>query len=118
MEGVVPLVDLAPTGAGGAPGGAETHISVVLFAGARAYKLCKPVDLGFIDLSTRERRRAVLERELMQNRRFAADVYLGLLDLVDADGVVHDHALVMRRMPEDRRLSRLLATDAGVRPAA
>ena len=50
----------------------------------------------------------------MLNRRFAPDVYLGLLDLVDADGEVHDHVLVMRRMPAERRLSRLLGgPDAG-----
>lgn len=93
---------------GNDPGGAETHISVLLFAGARAYKLCKPVDLGFLDYSTRPQRAAALHRELTVNRRFAPDVYLGVLDLLDDGGEVHDHALVMRRMPADRRLSRLL----------
>src|SRR5688572_21220670 len=51
-------------------------------------KLCKAVDLGFLDYSTRERRRAALDRELELNRRFAPDVYLGVLDLVDADGEI------------------------------
>lgn len=87
----------------------ETHISVVLLAGSRAYKLCKPVRLQFLDYSTRERRRRALTRELELNRRFAPDVYLGLLNLVDDSGNVHDHALVMRRMPADRRLTRVLA---------
>jgi aminoglycoside phosphotransferase family enzyme/predicted kinase len=102
------LVDLGFDPAAAPAAVAETHISVVVFAGSRAYKLCKAVSLGFLDYSTREQRRAALERELVVNRRFAPDVYLGLLDLVDGDGEVHDHVLVMRRMPAERRLSRLL----------
>ena len=42
------------------------------------------------------------------NRRFAPDVYLGVSELVEND-VVADHVIVMRRLPSDRRLSRLLA---------
>jgi uncharacterized protein len=30
----------------------ETHSAVVFFAGDRAYKLKKPVNLGFLDFST------------------------------------------------------------------
>jgi aminoglycoside phosphotransferase family enzyme/predicted kinase len=102
-----PLVRLDPAH-GNAPGGAETHISVLLFAGPRAYKLCKPIDVGFLDYTTRERRAAALRTELAVNRRFAPDVYLGVIDLVADDGMVEDHALVMRRMPAERRLAHLL----------
>lgn len=105
--GTTPLVDLDPARPS-APGGAETHISVLLFAGQRAYKLCKPVDVGFLDQTTPERRAAALRRELEVNRRFSPDVYLGVMGLVDEDGRVHDHALVMRRLPADRRLAALL----------
>ncbi len=35
----------------------QTHISVVFVAGERAYKLKKPVDLGFVDYATLEKRR-------------------------------------------------------------
>ena len=94
-SGGIPLVDLGADPGAEPAGVAETHISVVVFAGSRAYKVCKAVDLGFLDYTTRERRRAALERELVLNRRFAPDVYLGLLDLVDATGEVHDHVLVM-----------------------
>ncbi|MPY95142.1 MAG: AAA family ATPase [Acidimicrobiia bacterium] len=107
MERAAPLVELDPSH-GNDPGGAETHISVLLFAGARAYKLCKPVDVGFLDYSTRERRATALWRELEVNRRFAPDVYLDVVDLAGSDGTVHDHALVMRRMPAERRLAGLL----------
>jgi aminoglycoside phosphotransferase family enzyme len=107
------LVDLAPGDDGDPPGVAESHISVVVFAGSRAYKLLKPVDFGFIDLTTRERRHRVLLDELTINQRFAPDVYLGLLDLVDGEGRLHDHMLVMRRLPAGRRLSGLLHRPEG-----
>ena len=34
----------------------QTHISVVLLTGPYAYKIKKPVDLGFLDYSTLEKR--------------------------------------------------------------
>ncbi len=43
------------------------------------------------------------------NSRLAPDVYLGVLDVTDADGVVQDHLVAMRRMPDDRRLARCVA---------
>src|SRR4051794_6632623 len=97
---------------------AETHISVVFFNGSRAYKWCKPVDLGFIDLSTPARREAALLRELELTRRFAPDVSLDVVGLVPHDAVEHrptpqrgaeatsepqpiEHVLIMQRMPAD-----------------
>jgi aminoglycoside phosphotransferase family enzyme/predicted kinase len=86
----------------------ETHISVVVMIGDRAYKLLKPVELGFIDHRRREARRAACLRETEVNRRFAPDVYLGVLDVTDDGGAPVDHLIAMRRMPDDRALSRLL----------
>ena len=82
----------------------ETHTSVVVFVGDRAYKLKKPVHMGFLDFSTRERREEACRKEVELNRRLAADVYLGVAD-VSFGGEVVDHLVVMRRMPSDRRLS-------------
>jgi aminoglycoside phosphotransferase family enzyme/predicted kinase len=59
----------------------ETHISWIFLTGSIAYKLKKPVNLGFVDFSTPERRRRCCEEELRLNRRLAADLYLGLRDL-------------------------------------
>lgn len=92
----------------------ETHSAVVFLVGERAYKLKKPVDLGFLDFSTRTRRLAVLQDELALNRRLAPDVYLGISDVLDVDGRPLDHLLVMRRMPEQRRLAHLVRTGADV----
>jgi len=105
-----PFVDLDPGRRPTPPGAAETHLSVVLFAGTRAYKLYKPVDTGFVDATTVDRRLELCRREVELNRRFSPDVYLGVAHLDDDTGTVHDHAVVMRRLPADRRLARLLGT--------
>jgi aminoglycoside phosphotransferase family enzyme/predicted kinase len=88
----------------------ETHISILAFQGDRVYKLKKAVRYPFIDLSTPERRLADCGREVALNRRLAADVYLGVEAVVDDDGRAVDHVVVMRRMPDDRRLSSLMET--------
>jgi aminoglycoside phosphotransferase family enzyme len=49
----------------------QTHISCVLLAGDYAYKIKKPVNLGFLDFSTLEARRHYCEEELRLNRRTA-----------------------------------------------
>ena len=87
---------------------AETHSAVVYFAGDRAYKLKKPVDLGFLDFSTKQARAAACARETELNRRFSPDVYLGVAEVKDPDGTLCDHLVVMRRMPADRQLSALI----------
>ena len=51
----------------------ETHISWVLLTGDIAYKIKKPVDLGFVDFSTLELRRHFCAEELRLNRRLAPD---------------------------------------------
>lgn len=94
-----------PTGAAVA----ETHISVLVFVGDRAYKLKKPVDLGFLDFTTREKRLAACRREVELNRRLAPGVYLGVADVTDEHGEPADHLVVMRRMPAERRLATLVA---------
>jgi uncharacterized protein len=91
---------------------AETHSAMVFFVGDRAYKVKKPVDLGFLDFRTRSARSAACHREVVLNRRLAPDVYLGVADLVGPGGNVWDHLVVMRRMPAARRLSTLAAAGA------
>lgn len=57
----------------------ETHISWVFLTGDYAYKLKKPVDLGFLDFSTLELRRHFCEEELRLNRRLVPDLYLDVV---------------------------------------
>lgn len=54
----------------------ETHISTVLLTGRYAYKIKKPLSLGFLDFSTITARRHFCEEELRLNRRLAPEMYL------------------------------------------
>jgi aminoglycoside phosphotransferase family enzyme/predicted kinase len=92
----------------------ETHIAVVLLLGDHVFKLKKPVDLGFLDFTTREARRAVCHEEVELNRRLAPDVYEGVADVLGPDGEVCEHLVVMRRMPEERRLSVMICAGKSV----
>lgn len=57
----------------------ETHISWVVLTGEYAYKIKKPVDMGFLDFSTLARRRQACDDEVRLNRRLAAEFYLGVV---------------------------------------
>ena len=84
----------------------ETHISVLVFVGDKVYKLRKPVHFGFLDFTDRAVREADCRREVELNRRLAPDVYLGVAD-IEMDGVAIDHMVVMRSLPDERRLATL-----------
>jgi uncharacterized protein len=96
----------------------ETHISSVLLTGAYAYKIKKPVDLGFLDFSTLEKRRFYCAEELRLNRRLAPAIYLDLAPIFgsaddprfEARGTPVEYAVKMREFPQhsllDARLVR------------
>ena len=86
----------------------ETHVSSVVFDGELVHKRKKPVQFAFVDLSTPEKREEMCHREVELNRRFSPDVYLGVEEVIDDAGRVVDHAVLMRRMPAERRLSTLV----------
>jgi aminoglycoside phosphotransferase family enzyme/predicted kinase len=95
----------------------ETHISWILLTGTYAYKIKKPVDLGFLDFSTLQKRRFYCEEELRLNRRYAPDLYLEVVTIsgpVEAPvmgGVatpVLEVAVRMRQFPANALLSRQL----------
>lgn len=95
----------------------ETHISWVILAGEYAYKLKKPLDLGFLDFSTLERRRHCCEEELRLNRRLAPSIYLDCIaitgtpqqPLFAGTGPVIEYAVKMRRFDQQAQLDRMLA---------
>ncbi|MCC6473948.1 MAG: AAA family ATPase [Burkholderiales bacterium] len=90
----------------------ETHISWVLLAGPYAYKIKKPVNLGFLDFSTLEARRRCCEAELALNRRTAPALYLEVVAVtgsagrprIGAEGEPIDYAVKMRRFPREALL--------------
>jgi aminoglycoside phosphotransferase family enzyme/predicted kinase len=93
----------------------ETHISVVLLAGDFAYKLKKPVDLGFLDFRTLSARRDFCEAEVRLNRRTAPGLYLDVVPItgtpaaprVGGQGAAQEYAVRMRRFPQESLLDHL-----------
>lgn len=104
----------------------ETHISSLLLAGPRVFKLKKPVVLPFVDFSTLELRHEACQQELRLNRRTAPRWYLDVVPvrnspagaLITVNGAaavqrpdeVIDWAVMMRRF-DDRQLFNRLADD-------
>ena len=94
----------------------ETHISWVVLTGDYAYKIKKPVNFGFLDFSTLEKRKKYCEQELYLNRRLAPDIYL---DVVSISGSVEnpiisdekkafEYAVKMRQFPQSAQLDNML----------
>lgn len=98
----------------------ETHTAWVFLGEATVIKVKKPVDYGFLNFSTLERRKAACEAEVRLNARLAPDVYEGVVPVtLDAskahhlggEGSVVDYAVKMRRLPDRVRGDVLLAHD-------
>ncbi len=91
----------------------ETHISIILLTGSYAYKFKKPVDFGFLDFSTLEKRRHCCDEELRLNRRLAPELYLEVVpvyagpSLAAGDEVV-EYAVRMREFDQASQYDRLL----------
>ncbi len=95
----------------------ETHISWVLLTGDYAYKIKKPVNLGFLDFSTLDKRHHYCNEELRLNRRLAPELYLAVVPITGsasqpqlggAEPVI-EYAVKMRQFPQSAQLDRALA---------
>lgn len=94
----------------------QTHISVVAVAPPYVYKFKKPVDFGFLDFSTLEKRRDACEAEVRLNRRLCAHTYEGVVPLVrtggqtrvdpeeETEASVVEYAVKMRYLPPEHFL--------------
>ncbi|MFO0977658.1 MAG: AAA family ATPase [Planctomycetaceae bacterium] len=69
----------------------QTHASWVFIAPPFVCKIKKPVDFGFLNFTTLERRRQNCETEVRLNRRLARDVYLTTLAIRDNSGILSFH---------------------------
>ena len=93
----------------------ETHISWVLLTGKYAYKIKKPVNFGFLDFSTLEKRRFFCHEELRLNRRLAAELYLDVVPItgtpdqpkIHGAGEAIEYAVKMIQFPAGFTLSEL-----------
>ena len=94
----------------------QTHISYVLLTGQYAYKVKKPVNLGFLDFTTLQSRQHFCLEEVRLNRRGAPDIYLEVLPIcregdgfrLGGRGTAAEYAVKMRQFPHDALFSVLL----------
>lgn len=95
----------------------ETHISWVVLTGSIVYKIKKPVNFGFLDFSTLEKRHLYCKEELRLNRRLAPELYLGVVSIngseqqpeINGQGVAIEYAVKMKQFPQSTQLDRILA---------
>ena len=91
----------------------QTHISFVLLTGQYAYKVKKPMNFGFLDFSTLEKRHFFCHEELRLNRRLAPNLYLQVLAIAqDQDryyfapesASAAEYAIQMVQFPQEQLL--------------
>lgn len=94
----------------------QTHVSWLFLTDTHVFKLKKPVNFGFLDFSTLDLRRFYCYEELRLNRRLCPDIYEQVIELRETDtgaaftgdGKVIEYAVMMKRLPADRMLDRLV----------
>jgi aminoglycoside phosphotransferase family enzyme/predicted kinase len=94
----------------------QTQMSFVFLAGEYVYKVKKPVNLGYLDYTTLEKRRFFCGQEIELNRRLAHDVYLAVLPItatgagfsLGGQGPPVEYTVKMRRLPPERMMNVLL----------
>ncbi|MEO0255123.1 MAG: gluconokinase [candidate division WOR-3 bacterium] len=93
----------------------ETHISIVFLSDKYAYKLKKPVNFGFLDYTSLEKRKYFCEREVELNRRMAEGIYEGVIFIGEEMGKLFfnkgkpvEYLVRMKRIPEDTLLSYII----------
>ena len=101
----------------------QTHISHVFIAPPYVFKIKKPVDLGFLDYSTLEKRKKFCRREVELNRRLTDDVYLGVISVIrkgneftltedDTSDDVIEYSVKMNKLPEQYFLHSYIKNDS------
>src|SRR6266545_3652397 len=94
----------------------QTHISWVFVASPFVFKVKKPVNLGFLDFSTLEKRHYFCRREIELNRRLCPEIYLDVVPIYkttsgfsfNGEGEIVEYAVKMKELPDGWFLSELL----------
>ena len=94
----------------------QTHISWVFIASPFVFKVKKPVNLGFLDFSTLEKRHYFCQREIELNRRLCPEIYLDAVPVYETDsgfsfkprGKIVEYAVKMKELPRGCFLNELL----------
>ncbi|APV43594.1 hypothetical protein Dform_00231 [Dehalogenimonas formicexedens] len=90
----------------------QTQMSFVLLTGRHAYKVRKPVNLGYVDYTTLEKRKLFSDKEVSLNRRLCPDAYLGVIPVtrrngkirLGGEGEIIDYAVKMKQLPAEGML--------------
>jgi uncharacterized protein len=99
----------------------QTHISMVFVGDEFVYKVKKPINFGFLDFSTLEKRKYFCHEEVRLNRRLSRGIYMDVLPihfdgsryrLRGGEGEIVDYAVRMRRIPEDQLMKRVFERGA------
>ena len=94
----------------------QTQMSFILLTGEYVYKIKKPVNLGYLDYTTLEKRHFFCHQELELNRRLCPDAYLAVVPVVEEKGELRiegrgkaiEYAVKMKQLPQDRMMDVLL----------
>ena len=94
----------------------QTQMSFIFLAGGYVYKIKKPVNLGYLDYTTLEKRHFFCQQELELNRRLCPSVYLAVIPIVEQKselriegrGKAIEYAIKMKQLPQDRMMDVLL----------
>ncbi len=94
----------------------QTQMSFIFLTGSYAYKTKKPVNLGYLDYTTLEKREYFCRQELELNRRLSPGAYIGVLPIMQSpagiqlsgNGKIIEYAVKMKQLPRDRMMDVLL----------
>ena len=94
----------------------QTQMSFLFLTGDYVYKVKKPVNLGYLDYTTLEKRRFFCQQEIELNRRLCPDAYLEVVPIVNRRGQIYlggegeiiEYAVKMKQLPADRMMDKLL----------
>jgi hypothetical protein len=98
----------------------QTHISYIFIAGDFVYKVKKPVNLGFLDFTSLEKRKYYCYEELRLNKRLAPEAYLEVVEIgedirghlvYDSGQRIVEYAVKMRTLPQNKMLKYILAVE-------
>ena len=96
----------------------QTHISALFLTGEHVYKIKKPVNFGFLDFTTLEKRKFYCQQEVDLNRRLSPELYLGVMEIRShqgriaigpGPGEILEYAVFMKQLPSDCTMDRWLA---------
>jgi aminoglycoside phosphotransferase family enzyme len=94
----------------------QTQMSYIFLTGEYVYKIKKPVNLGYLDYTTLEKRHFFCHQELNLNKRLCPGAYLAVVPIaeektglrIEGRGKAIEYAVKMKQLPQDRMMDVLL----------